>query len=95
MTMWVALIQDWLILSTQPFSVQAVYSPRLFTAPSPSVLTTVLPFLQTAWPSVLSAACSLVPPAKVAPFLSFQNPNRGLPAIVTVGLIPEDRYADR
>ena len=65
MSMWVALIQDWLILSTQPSPVQAVYSPRLFSAPSPSVLATVQPFLQHAWASVLSAACSLVPPAQV------------------------------
>ena len=58
--LWVALLQDWLILSTQPPHMQAAYHPRLFAAPTPSVLAAVKPFLQKAWPLVLAATCAVL-----------------------------------
>ena len=58
--LWVALLQDWLILSTQPAHVQAAYQPRLFAAPTPSVLAAVKPFLQKSWPLVLAATCAVL-----------------------------------
>ena len=58
--LWVAMLQDWLILSTQPPHVQAAYQPRLFAAPTPSVLAAVKPFLQKAWPLVLAATCAVL-----------------------------------
>eukprot|EP00884_Botryococcus_braunii_P001693 jgi/Botrbrau1/11524/Bobra.0393s0003.2 len=57
---WAALLQDYAVLGSQPPAVQAAYTPRLFDAPSPSVLPTVQLYLERAWPAALSALSSML-----------------------------------
>lgn len=58
--LWLALLQDYSVLSTQPAAVQASYTPRLFAAPSNAIRARVLRYLETAWPAVLDAATSVL-----------------------------------
>lgn len=60
MGQWAALLQDYAVLGSQPPAVQAAYTPRLFDAPSPSVLPTVQLYLERAWPAALSALSSML-----------------------------------
>lgn len=70
---WAALVQDWLILSSESPQIQAGYSPRLFAAPTAAVLASIRPFLDQAWASSLAAVCALLAAGKevciAAPFL--------------------------
>lgn len=55
---WAALVSDHTVLSTQPPSVVALFTSRLFpTAPRPAVAS-ISKYVATAWPHVLAALCT-------------------------------------
>lgn len=58
--LWVALIQDWMVLASQRPEVLLAYRPRLFSAPTPLALSTVKRFLDKSWCAALAAACALL-----------------------------------
>ena len=60
---WVAVVQDYAVLGTHGPLVQAAYTPRLFTAPSLSIISRLLPSLQTCWPAALRALAATLPQA--------------------------------
>ena len=66
---WVAVVQDYAVLGTHGPLVQAAYTPRLFPAPSLSIISRLLPSLQTCWPAALRALAATLPQAAGKPSL--------------------------
>lgn len=64
---WVAVVQDYAVLGTHGPLVQAAYTPRLFPAPSLSIISRLLPSLQTCWPAALKALAATLPQAAGKP----------------------------
>ncbi len=60
---WVAVVQDYAVLGTHGPLVQAAYTPRLFPAPSLSIIARLQPNLQSCWPSALRALAVALPQA--------------------------------
>ena len=61
---WVAVVQDYTVLSTHGPLVQAAYTPRLFPAPSLSIIAKLLPNLHSCWPAALTALAATLPQAE-------------------------------
>ena len=57
---WAAVLQDHLVLSSQPPAMQATYCPLIFPQAPASVLPNLPHYLQRAWPLAL-AALTLAP----------------------------------
>lgn len=64
---WVAVVQDYAVLGTHGPLVQAAYTPRLFPAPSLSIIARLLPKLHTCWPAALRALAATLPQAAGEP----------------------------
>ncbi|KAL3149121.1 hypothetical protein ABBQ32_001960 [Trebouxia sp. C0010 RCD-2024] len=60
---WVAVVQDYTVLGTHGPLVQAAYTPRLFPAPSLSIIAKLLPNLHSCWPAALTALAATLPQA--------------------------------
>lgn len=60
---WVAVVQDYTVLGTHGPLVQAAYTPRLFPAPSLSIIAKLLPHLHSCWPAALTALAATLPQA--------------------------------
>lgn len=58
---WVAVVQDYAVLGTHGPLVQAAYTPRLFPAPSLSIIARLQPNLQSCWPAALTALAVTLP----------------------------------
>jgi hypothetical protein len=57
---WCALVSDWAVVGTQAPLVQLSYKPMLFAVPSPTVISSVAPYLQRAWtPALQALSCSV------------------------------------
>lgn len=67
MAAWVAVVQDYAVLGTHGPLVQAAYTPRLFPAPSLSIIARLLPKLHTCWPPALRALAATLPQAAGQP----------------------------
>lgn len=61
MAAWVAVVQDHAVLGTHGPLVQTAYTPRLFPAPSLSIISKVLPNLHSCWPAALRALAATLP----------------------------------
>lgn len=60
---WVAVVQDYTVLGTHGPLVQAAYTPRLFPAPSLSIIAKLLPNLHSCCPAALTALAATLPQA--------------------------------
>ena len=60
---WVAVVQDYAVLGTHGPLVQAAYTPRLFPAPSLSIIARLQPNLHSCWPAALAALAVTLPQA--------------------------------
>jgi len=60
---WVAVVQDYAVLGTHGPLVQAAYTPRLFPAPSLSIIVRLQPNLHSCWPAALTALAVTLPQA--------------------------------
>ncbi|KAA6419843.1 MAG: hypothetical protein FRX49_10206, partial [Trebouxia sp. A1-2] len=60
---WVAVVQDYAVLGTHGPLVQAAYTPRLFPAPSLSIIARLQPNLHSCWPAALGALAVTLPQA--------------------------------
>ena len=60
---WVAVVQDYAVLGTHGPLVQAAYTPRLFPAPSLSIIARLQPKLHSCWPAALAALAVTLPQA--------------------------------
>lgn len=66
---WVAVVQDYAVLGTHGPLVQAAYTPRLFPAPSLSIIARLQPNLQSCWPAALTALAVTLPQVAGEPAL--------------------------